>query len=68
MKITAIETLRTDEFANVLWVRIHTDAGVIGLGETFYGAASIEAWVHDTLRAGSWARIRCASRRSTARC
>ncbi len=49
MKITAIETLRTDEFANVLWVRIHTDAGVIGLGETFYGAASIEAWVHDTL-------------------
>ena len=38
VKITAIETLRTEEFANVLWVRVHTDAGVIGLGETFYGA------------------------------
>ena len=27
MKITAIETLRTEEFANVLWVRVHTDSG-----------------------------------------
>ena len=35
VKITAIETLRTAEFANVIWVRIHTDAGLIGLGETF---------------------------------
>ena len=49
MKITAIETLRTDEFANVIWVRVHTDAGVIGLGETFYGAAAVEAQIHDTL-------------------
>ncbi len=51
MKITAIETLRTEEFANVLWVRVHTDAGVVGLGETFYGAAAVEAHVHDTLAA-----------------
>src|ERR1700744_6681809 len=49
MKITAIETLRTEEFANVLWVRIHTDAGVIGLGETFYGAGAVESHIHDTL-------------------
>jgi galactonate dehydratase len=49
VKITAIETLRTAEFANVLWVRVHTDAGVIGLGETFYGAGAIEAHLHDTL-------------------
>ena len=32
MKITKIETLRTEEFANVLWVRVYTDAGIIGLG------------------------------------
>ena len=38
MKITSIETLRTEEFSNVIWVRVHTDTGVIGLGETFYGA------------------------------
>jgi L-alanine-DL-glutamate epimerase-like enolase superfamily enzyme len=49
MKITAIETLRTEEFSNVIWVRVHTDAGVIGLGETFYGAAAVEAHIHDTL-------------------
>ena len=49
MKITAVETLRTQEFSNVLWVRVHTDAGVIGLGETFYGAGAVEAHIHDTL-------------------
>ena len=43
MKITALETLRTEEFSNVLWVRVHTDSGVIGLGETFYGAGAVEA-------------------------
>jgi galactonate dehydratase len=49
MKITKIETLRTVEFANVIWVRVHTDAGFIGLGETFYGAGAVEAHIHDTL-------------------
>lgn len=49
VKITAIETLRTEEFSNVLWVRLHTDEGLIGLGETFYGAAAVEAHIHDTL-------------------
>ena len=49
MKITSIETLRTAEFANVLWVRVHTDVGLVGLGETFYGAGAVEAHIHDTL-------------------
>lgn len=49
MKITQIETLRTEEFSNVLWVRVHTDAGIIGLGETFYGAEAVEAHIHNTL-------------------
>ncbi len=48
MKITAIETLSAAEFANVLWVRVHTDAGIIGLGETFYGAGAAAAQIHDT--------------------
>ncbi|MGH6814624.1 MAG: mandelate racemase/muconate lactonizing enzyme family protein, partial [Hyphomicrobiaceae bacterium] len=51
MKITKLETLRTDEFANVLWVRVHTDAGIIGLGETFYGSGAVESHIHDTLAA-----------------
>ena len=49
MKITALETLRTEEFSNVLWVRVHTDTDIIGLGETFYGAGAVEAHIHDTL-------------------
>jgi len=49
MQITAIETLRTRQFANVLWVRVHTDTGLVGLGETFYGAGAVEAHIHDTL-------------------
>ena len=40
MKITALETIRLDEFPNVLlWVRLHTDEGLSGLGETFCGIA-----------------------------
>ena len=49
MKITALETLRTEEFSNVLWVRVHTDSDIVGLGETFYGAGAVEAHIHETL-------------------
>jgi galactonate dehydratase len=49
MKIVSLETLYTREFENVLWVRVHTDAGIIGLGETFYGAGAVAAHIHDTL-------------------
>src|SRR6202140_497644 len=49
MKITSLETLRLDEFYNVLWVRVGTHAGPIGLGETFYGAGAVEAHIHETL-------------------
>ena len=49
MKIIALETLRLDEFFNLLWVRVHTDIGLVGLGETFYGAGAVEAHIHETL-------------------
>ena len=48
MKITAIETIALKEFPNLLWVQIHTDAGMIGLGETFYGAQSVAGFIHET--------------------
>ncbi len=35
MKITAIETIRIAERPNLLWVEVHTDEGITGLGETF---------------------------------
>lgn len=46
MKVTGIETIRLDEFPNLLWVHVETDEGLKGLGETFYGAQSAEAHVH----------------------
>lgn len=49
MRITAIRTYRAREFANLLWVHVHTDAGITGLGETFYGAEACEAHLHNTL-------------------
>jgi len=48
MKITRVETIRLDEFSNLLWLRLHTDEGVIGLGETFFGARAAEAYIHET--------------------
>jgi len=49
MKITQLETLRLGEFPNLLWVRLHTDEGLVGLGETFMGAAAVEAYLHETV-------------------
>ncbi len=49
MQITRIETLRLDEFPNLLWVTVHTDAGLVGLGETFFAARTVEAAMHETV-------------------
>ena len=48
MRITNLETIRLGEFPNIIFVRLHTDAGLVGLGETFFGAAEVEAYLHDT--------------------
>ncbi len=47
MKVTKIETLYLDEFPNLIWVLVHTDEGLVGLGETFFGAGAVEAHVHE---------------------
>ena len=49
MKIIAIETIRLEEFPNLLWTRIFTDQDCTGIGETFYGAQAVEAHIHETL-------------------
>ena len=51
MRITALETLRIGEHPNLLWVRVHTDEGLVGLGETWFGAASVEADMHERIAA-----------------
>lgn len=48
MKITAVETVRLAEFPNLVWVRLRTDEGLVGLGETFMGAAAVEAYIHES--------------------
>ena len=47
MKITALETVRVQDFPNILWVRIHTDEGLVGLGETFFMAQTVESYIHE---------------------
>lgn len=47
MKIKAIETIRISERPNLLWIEVHTDEGITGLGETFFGAITVESHIHE---------------------
>src|SRR3954464_335476 len=49
MKITNIETVRLTSRPTLIWVRVHTDEGLIGLGESWFGCAAIEADVHERI-------------------
>jgi len=49
MKINAVKTLRLKEHPNLIRVRIHTDSGLTGLGETYFGASPVEADIHDRI-------------------
>jgi galactonate dehydratase len=49
MKIAAFETLRLGEFPQQLWVRVRTDEGIVGLGETCLGVETVEAHIHETI-------------------
>jgi galactonate dehydratase len=46
MKITAVETIELAEFPFLFWLRLHTDDGIIGTGETFWAPAPVAAYVH----------------------
>ncbi|MBC63995.1 MAG: mandelate racemase [Chloroflexi bacterium] len=47
MKVTHIETIRVDEYPQIIWVQIYTDNGIIGLGETWYAPTVVESAIHD---------------------
>ena len=47
MKLAKLETLRLAEFPNLVWLRVHADQGLVGLGETSFGAESVEAYLHE---------------------
>lgn len=47
MIISKIETIRVGQFPDLIFVRVHTDSGVVGLGETWYAASTVESAIHD---------------------
>jgi L-alanine-DL-glutamate epimerase-like enolase superfamily enzyme len=49
MKVTALETVEIAEFPFLLWLRVHTDDGLIGLGETFWAPAPVAAYIHSNV-------------------
>ena len=49
MIITNVETLRLKAHPNVLWVQLHTDSGLTGLGESWFGTAAVEADIHERI-------------------
>jgi len=49
MKATKVETIWLEEFSNVIWIQVHTDEGLIGLGETFFVARTVEAHIHESI-------------------
>lgn len=49
LNITRLETIRIAEFPQLLWLHIHTNEGLVGLGETFFSAGAVETYLHDDL-------------------
>ncbi|MFE9643436.1 mandelate racemase/muconate lactonizing enzyme family protein [Streptomyces sp. NPDC006365] len=49
MRITALETVRSEVQPNVCQVLVHTSEGLQGLGETFWGAEAVEAYLHESV-------------------
>jgi len=48
MKITALETrILSETMPNLILLRVHTDEGITGCGETYYTPHAIEALIHD---------------------
>ncbi|MGF1617826.1 MAG: mandelate racemase/muconate lactonizing enzyme family protein [Acidimicrobiia bacterium] len=46
--IVAVETILLEEYPNLVHVRVYTDDGVVGLGETYFGARAVASWIHET--------------------
>lgn len=49
MKVTAIETIRLGEFPSILFLQVHTDEGLIGLGENCVGVEAVETFIHESV-------------------
>ena len=46
MKITKIETIHLAGYPNILFVAVHTDAGLVGYSDTFYMTDAVRGYIH----------------------
>ena len=49
MKVTALETLTIAEFPFLFWLRVYTDQGIVGTGETFWAPGPVASYIHDNV-------------------
>jgi len=47
MRITALETIQLDPFPFLIFIRVHTDEGLIGTSDTYYTSDAVRAFVHE---------------------
>jgi galactonate dehydratase len=47
--VTALETLRIAEHENLVWLRVETDSGLTGTGETFFHPGAVETCLHESV-------------------
>jgi L-alanine-DL-glutamate epimerase-like enolase superfamily enzyme len=48
MKITRIETLTCSSYRSATWVQIHTDEGLVGLGDTNFYEGRAATFIRET--------------------
>jgi L-alanine-DL-glutamate epimerase-like enolase superfamily enzyme len=49
MHIAALETIRSSDNANLLWLVVETDTGISGLGEAFFAPGPVETFLHEVV-------------------
>lgn len=49
MEINRIETIVSSRYPNLFWLHLHTDNGLIGLGETQTGPETVASYIHETV-------------------
>ena len=49
MKVVGLETIRIAEYPAMLFLQVHTDEGVIGLGENCVGIGVVEEFIHESI-------------------
>jgi galactonate dehydratase len=49
VKVSRVSTVQADWLPNLTWVLVETDDGLVGLGETFFSAETVSAYIHESV-------------------